>query len=334
MKNFLLAFVVFLVWSFFGLWLYSWLENDTPTTALSSPTTIEEPENKAPSTILEDNQVLEQSTIDTTSTAPESPELTLENTEDDVEPVKQDMRALDQFGETLFIFNEGIEITKNSSDISVPEAAIDFKYKIQTYLTEHPDSEVHIHSFYSAAEEFESPNFGTQRGEEVKKILINAGVPVEKIVIKPVIKEIDFSTSGTFQNGFSFSFKPLDSERVANITAEIPDTKTFYPLFSGTDIQVNQKLKDVAAEVKEILENNPDVKVVVVGHTDSQGNAVDNYRKALNYARQVKWYMVAKGNLDRRRVVARSEGETKSLASNKTQRGRIANKRIELIYLQ
>jgi flagellar motor protein MotB len=44
--------------------------------------------------------------------------------------------------------------------------------------------------------------------------------------------------------------------------------------------------------------------------------------------------MVAKGNLDRRRVVANSEGETKSLASNKTQRGRIANKRIELIYLQ
>jgi outer membrane protein OmpA-like peptidoglycan-associated protein len=314
--------------------LYSWLENDKPTTALSSPTTIEQPENKVPSTILEDNQVLEQSTIDTTSTAPESPELTLENTEDDIEPVKQDMRALDQYGETLFIFNEGIAITKNSSEISVPEGAIDFKYKIQTYLTEHPDSEVHIHSFYSATEEFESPNFGTQRGKEVQKILINAGVSAEKVVIKPVIKEIDFSTSGTFQNGFSFAFKPLDPERVANITAEIPDSKTFYPLFSGTDIQVNQKLKDVAAEVKEIMENNPDVKVVIVGHTDSQGNAVDNYRKALNYARQVKWYMVAKGNLDRRRVVAKSEVETKYLASNKTQRGRIANKRIELIYLQ
>jgi hypothetical protein len=26
MKNFLIAFAVFLVWSFFGLWLYSWLQ--------------------------------------------------------------------------------------------------------------------------------------------------------------------------------------------------------------------------------------------------------------------------------------------------------------------
>ena len=29
MRNFLIAFLVFLVWSFFGLWLYSWL-NPTP----------------------------------------------------------------------------------------------------------------------------------------------------------------------------------------------------------------------------------------------------------------------------------------------------------------
>ena len=26
MKNFLIAFLVFLVWSFFGIWLYSWLQ--------------------------------------------------------------------------------------------------------------------------------------------------------------------------------------------------------------------------------------------------------------------------------------------------------------------
>jgi OOP family OmpA-OmpF porin len=26
MRSFLIAFVVFLVWSFFGLWLYSWLQ--------------------------------------------------------------------------------------------------------------------------------------------------------------------------------------------------------------------------------------------------------------------------------------------------------------------
>lgn len=334
MKNFLLAFVVFLVWSFFGLWLYSWLENDSPTTASTLPITTEEVTEGPPSIILDDNQVLEQSSKDTNSVIPETPELTIENTEDETEPVKKDMHALDSLGETVFIFEEGIHITKNSDEINVPQGAIDFKYKIETYLTEHPASEVHIHSFYSATEEFDSPNFGTQRGENVKKLLIAAGVPSEKIVIKPVIKDLDFDAAGKFLNGFSFSFKPLDVKRVANLEAEFPASKTFYPLFSGTDIQVNQELMDIAMEVKEVLANNPEVRVVIVGHTDSNGNAVDNYRKALNYARQVKWYIVAKGNLDRSRVTASSEGETKSIASNKTQRGRIANKRIELIYLQ
>ena len=32
MKNFLIAFTIFLVWSFFGLWLYSWFQSDTEIT--------------------------------------------------------------------------------------------------------------------------------------------------------------------------------------------------------------------------------------------------------------------------------------------------------------
>ncbi len=32
MKNFFVAFLVFLVWSFFGLWIYSWLQDTRPAT--------------------------------------------------------------------------------------------------------------------------------------------------------------------------------------------------------------------------------------------------------------------------------------------------------------
>ena len=35
MKNFGLALIIFLVWSFFGLWLYSWVSPNTPNTSIS-----------------------------------------------------------------------------------------------------------------------------------------------------------------------------------------------------------------------------------------------------------------------------------------------------------
>ena len=83
---------------------------------------------------------------------------------------------------------------------------------------------------------------------------------------------------------------------------------------------------------KQAMEANPDLIVEVVGHTDNVGNANDNYLVALKYARQLRWYLVNKGNLDRKKIIAKSEGESKAIASNKTERGRLLNRRIEIKY--
>ena len=46
----------------------------------------------------------------------------------------------------------------------------------------------------------------------------------------------------------------------------------------------------------------------------------------------MRWYLINKGGLDKDRVIALSEGESKSIANNNTEEGQFLNRRIEVKY--
>ena len=329
MKNFLIAFVVFLVWSFFGLWLYSWLQpvdnssngNDTIATndLTEVPLNIDDP-------LRMDDSFEDSATRDTISL--------VENEEEppviDVSPTG--LKATKINGDILFAYSEGIKIWKNTNQLEYANELIDFKNKLNTYLNDHPDQELHIASLYSASENIATPNYGYQRGQKIKRILETAGIDSKRMIIKSVIREIAFDENGLFQNGISFSFHPLDLERLESLKRSLPETKTIYPKLVNNDIFVNQALEDLLEEVKSALASNPSLTVQIIGHTDNIGNANDNYLLGLKYARQVRWYLVTKGKLDPKKVVAISKGESLSIATNRTERGRLLNRRIEIKY--
>ncbi len=330
MKNFLIAFVVFLVWSFFGLWLYSWLQpvdnssnaNDT----IATNQTTEIPLN------IDDPLRVDDSFEDNAATRD-----TIELAENEEEPPVIDvpltgLKATKISGEILFAYSEGIKIWKSTNQLEYANELIDFKTKLNNYLNEHPDQELHIASLYSASENIATPNYGYQRGQKIKRILENAGVDSKRMIIKSVIREIAFDEDGVFQNGISFSFHPLDLERLESLKRSLPETKTIYPKLVNNDIFVNQALEDLLAEVKAAMAANPSLTVQVIGHTDNIGNANDNYLLGLKYARQVRWYLVTKGKLDPKKVVDISKGVSLSIATNRNERGRLLNRRIEVTY--
>jgi len=330
MKNFLIAFLVFLIWSFFAIWLYSWLQ-PIDTSSLKKDT-IAVTETKEIGLDI-DNPLQ----IDESLNLNKANKDTLNLTENiDIPKTKvslsKGLRATTPSGDLIFLFSEGISIYKNTPQIEYSTTISDFKYKINGYLIEHPNEELHILSLYSASENIENPNFGFQRGTKVKEILSQMGIANEKIVVKPMIREIEFNENKTFNNGISFSFLPFDIERVTNLRLSVPQIKTIYPKWVNNDIFVNEDLQNLLAEVKQALEVNPSLIVHIVGHTDNIGNAIDNYRLGLKFARQVRWYLVNKGEIDRKKIIATSEGEAKSIAGNTTERGRFLNRRIEIIY--
>lgn len=78
------------------------------------------------------------------------------------------------------------------------------------------------------------------------------------------------------------------------------------------------------------LAANPEVKVLIVGHTDNVGSASSNLTLSKNRADAVKNWLVEKG-IDAARIRTDGKGLTQPRATNDTVEGRALNRRIEFI---
>jgi outer membrane protein OmpA-like peptidoglycan-associated protein len=84
-------------------------------------------------------------------------------------------------------------------------------------------------------------------------------------------------------------------------------------------------------QVARILQQHPEVeKMVIEGHTDDRGNAEANRKLSRARAEAVKGYLVSKG-VEPARLEAQGFGPDQPIASNKTDKGRAANRRVEFI---
>lgn len=82
-------------------------------------------------------------------------------------------------------------------------------------------------------------------------------------------------------------------------------------------------------KIERILNENPNIKVEISGHTDNIGPAEYNKRLSQRRANAVVEYLIGKG-VDRRRLIAKGYGEEKPLASNDDEvMGRELNRRVE-----
>jgi outer membrane protein OmpA-like peptidoglycan-associated protein len=78
------------------------------------------------------------------------------------------------------------------------------------------------------------------------------------------------------------------------------------------------------------LKNNPEIKVVIEGHTDNVGDPGYNQTLAMKRAEAVRSALVHQG-IDPSRITVRSLGEQNPVASNDTGAGRRENRRADVI---
>jgi len=86
-------------------------------------------------------------------------------------------------------------------------------------------------------------------------------------------------------------------------------------------------------EAANTLKENPAVRVVVEGHTDSMGTEAYNQRLSRRRAEAVKDYLIKLG-VAADRLTVRGMGESQPVASNDTEEGRAENRRVELLAQQ
>jgi OOP family OmpA-OmpF porin len=86
-------------------------------------------------------------------------------------------------------------------------------------------------------------------------------------------------------------------------------------------------------EVAKMLQQNPDIKVNVEGHTDNVGPAASNQELSEARAQTVMTWLTAHG-VASSRLNAKGWGQAKPVADNSTEEGRAKNRRVEFVKVQ
>lgn len=86
-------------------------------------------------------------------------------------------------------------------------------------------------------------------------------------------------------------------------------------------------------EAAKMLKENPTIKVEIGGHTDSRGSAAKNQRLSEARAASVRNYLITTHGITGDRLTVVGYGEDMPVESNKTTKGRAANRRIEFVVM-
>jgi len=101
--------------------------------------------------------------------------------------------------------------------------------------------------------------------------------------------------------------------------------------FDTNSDKIKPESKPAIEEIAKLLKESPDLKVILVGHTDSQGGVQHNMDLSHRRAKSVMTVLEVVYAIDRERLGAAGIGYLAPMASNRTEEGRAMNRRVEII---
>jgi OOP family OmpA-OmpF porin len=102
-------------------------------------------------------------------------------------------------------------------------------------------------------------------------------------------------------------------------------------LFDVNSDKIKPESYGTLKEISKVLTDNPDVKVKIVGHTDSDGSDAANLDLSKRRAASVKNTLSKDFGIDESRMETDGKGESEPIADNKTTEGKANNRRVEFI---
>jgi len=107
-------------------------------------------------------------------------------------------------------------------------------------------------------------------------------------------------------------------------------------LFKSGRWDIDPKGKDALKKLAKVLEENANINIMVVGHTDDvpykgSGGIDDNWDLSTKRATSVVKYILANSKIDPKRLIAAGHGEFMPIENAKTKEARAKNRRTEII---
>lgn len=103
--------------------------------------------------------------------------------------------------------------------------------------------------------------------------------------------------------------------------------------FDVNSAQIRGESYKTLADITQMLADDPALRLVIEGHTDSDGQDAANLDLSQRRAESVRQYLVNTGKIDAARLEAKGYGESKPLDANTTPEGKANNRRVELAKL-
>jgi len=102
-------------------------------------------------------------------------------------------------------------------------------------------------------------------------------------------------------------------------------------LFDVNSANIKPESYGTLKEIANVLKENPDLKVKIVGHTDSDGNDAANLDLSKRRAASVKASLAKEFGIDENRMETDGKGESEPIDKNDSPAGKANNRRVEFI---
>jgi outer membrane protein OmpA-like peptidoglycan-associated protein len=104
-------------------------------------------------------------------------------------------------------------------------------------------------------------------------------------------------------------------------------------LFDVNSDKIKPESYGTLKEISKVLQDNPTVRVKIVGHTDSDGPDAANLDLSKKRSESVKSALKTEFGIDEARMETDGKGETEAISDNNTPAGKANNRRVEFIKL-
>ncbi|MFW6083631.1 MAG: OmpA family protein [Gemmatimonadota bacterium] len=104
-------------------------------------------------------------------------------------------------------------------------------------------------------------------------------------------------------------------------------------LFDVNSANIRSESTSTLEEIGTMLQEHPDLRLSIEGHTDADGDDAHNLALSEQRAEAVRDYLIDTFDLDASRLEAKGFGETVPVAPNDTPEGKQQNRRVELVRL-
>jgi outer membrane protein OmpA-like peptidoglycan-associated protein len=123
----------------------------------------------------------------------------------------------------------------------------------------------------------------------------------------------------------------VDAKQMEEAISETGKIAIYGILFDYDKADIKPESRAALDQIAELMNGNPELKILVVGHTDNQGDMDYNLDLSMRRAQSIVAELSGAYGIAGERLTPAGAGFLSPVASNRTEAGRAENRRVELV---